>query len=68
MPDITSERATVTVEEAARILGLGRSTTFEAVRTGRIPSIRISPRRIVIPRRALENLLAGNETAGDKAR
>ena len=52
-------RATVTVEEAAHILGIGRASAYEAIRTGRIPSIRISQRRIVVPRVALERLLNG---------
>jgi excisionase family DNA binding protein len=52
-------RETVTVEEAARILGIGRANAYESVRAGRIPSIRISPRRIVVPRKALEQLLVG---------
>jgi excisionase family DNA binding protein len=50
-------KATVTVEEAARILGVGRASAYEGVRSGRIPSIRVSPRRIVVPRAALDRLL-----------
>jgi excisionase family DNA binding protein len=56
-----SDRATVTVDEAASILGVGRASAYEGVRTGRIPSIRISERRIVVPRAALDRLLNGNE-------
>ena len=51
-----TERKTVTVEEAARMLGVGRNTAYEAVRTGELPSLRIG-RRIVVPVRALERLL-----------
>ncbi|RMF09398.1 MAG: DNA-binding protein [Alphaproteobacteria bacterium] len=54
MRDMT--RQTVSVEEAARILGLGRSSAYEAVRRGDIPSLRIG-RRILVPRAALERLL-----------
>lgn len=50
------ERLTVTVEEAARLLGIGRGLAYEMVRVGRIPSIRFG-RRLLIPRRALERLL-----------
>ncbi len=53
------KRATVTVEEAARILGVGRASAYEGIRTGRIPSIRVSPRRIVISRAVLDRMLAG---------
>ena len=52
------KRATVTVSEAAEILGVGRASCYEGVRSGRIPAIRVSPRRIVIPREALERMLA----------
>ena len=58
---VSRERQTISVEEAARILGIGRSTAFEAVRRGDIPHLRISPRRIVIPIRALERLLDAAE-------
>lgn len=53
----------MTVDEAARILGVGRASAYEGVRSGRIPSIRISDRRIVISRRVLERLLNGDDAA-----
>ena len=52
------ERRTVTVEEAAKVLGIGRSAAYLAVRTGELPSLKIG-RRIVVPRIALERLLQG---------
>jgi excisionase family DNA binding protein len=52
------ERATYTVEQAARVIGLGRASAYAAVRRGDIPSIRIG-RRVVVPRAALERMLAG---------
>jgi excisionase family DNA binding protein len=59
------EKLGLSVTEAAKLLGVGRSATYEAVRTGQIPSIRIG-RRIIIPRAALLNMLkkAGVEKAG----
>lgn len=39
---------TVTVDEAAKLLGIGRSTAYELVHTGDIPSLRLG-RRIVVP-------------------
>ena len=59
MISTSSERRTVTVEEAARILGVGRAAAYEGVRSGRIPSVRVSARRIVVPLAALERLLEG---------
>lgn len=46
----------LTVEEAAVLLRVSRGLAFAAVRTGAIPHVRIG-RRILIPRRALLELL-----------
>jgi excisionase family DNA binding protein len=46
--DALGGRLTVTVEEAAIILGLGRSAAYEAARRGDIPTGRLG-RRIVVP-------------------
>jgi excisionase family DNA binding protein len=50
------KRQTVTVEEAAAILGISRSTAYECVRDGSIPSLRFR-RRVVVTRSALAALL-----------
>ena len=54
---LDSETRTYTVDQVAKILGIGRSAAYEAVRTSALPSIRITPRRIVIPRAAIAKLL-----------
>jgi excisionase family DNA binding protein len=59
----SSGRLTYTVEEAAEIVGVGRSAAYAAVRTGDIPSIRVG-RRLLVPRRALERLLGINPENG----
>ena len=51
-------RRTYTVDEAAVILGVGRSTMYEAIRRGEVPCVRLG-RRIVIPSVALARLLDG---------
>ena len=51
------ERATLTVGECAKILGIGRQLAYDKVKTGEIPVIKIG-RRLLVPRRALEKLLA----------
>lgn len=51
-----SARLTVTVEEAAALLGIGRNAAYEAVRAGTLPSARIG-RRILIPRVSLDRWL-----------
>ncbi len=45
-------RITLTVEEVADLLGLGRTAAYEAARRGQIPSRRLG-RRVVIPVPAL---------------
>ncbi len=50
------ENATLSVEETAKVLGIGRNSAYEGVRTGEIPSIRIG-KRILVPRLALEQIL-----------
>ena len=47
----------MTVAQAATVLGISRSSAYECVRLGSIPSIRLG-RRIVIPRRVVDELLA----------
>jgi excisionase family DNA binding protein len=56
--------ATVTVEEAARFLGINPRLAYKAVATGEIPSLRIG-RRIVIPRGRLIAMLEGEREATD---
>lgn len=50
-------KLTYTVTEAAELLGISRSSAYECVRRREIPSLTLG-RRVVIPRRALEALLA----------
>ena len=52
----TTDRLTFTVEQTAKLLGIGRNLCYERVKTGEIPVIRIG-RRLLVPRRALERLL-----------
>ena len=57
------ERATYTIEEVAEILGIGRSSAYQAARSREIPTIRIG-KRLLVPRIALERMLA--ETSADE--
>ncbi|HPC72554.1 MAG TPA: helix-turn-helix domain-containing protein [Treponema sp.] len=50
------EKLTLTVEETAQLLDLSRSLTYEAVRNGTIPSIKIG-RRYLIPKQGIERML-----------
>ena len=51
------ERLTVSVEEAALVLGIGRGLAYELARTGRLPVLRLG-RRLVVPRAQLAAMLA----------
>ena len=51
------ERQTLTIEETAKLLGIGRQLAYDRVKTGEIPVIKIG-RRLLVPRSALEKLLA----------
>jgi len=55
------QRLTLTVEEAAWALGISRATAYTLANSGRLPAIRISDRRLIVPRKAIDDLLA---TAG----
>ena len=54
--DEIRDRATLTVEEAAELLGVGRSCAYDAARRGDIPAVRLG-RRLVVPVPALIRLL-----------
>jgi excisionase family DNA binding protein len=51
LPDV------LTVEEAGRVLRVGRNSAYELVRSGRIASKRVG-RRMLVPRTAVERWLA----------
>ena len=57
MTTAEDDRLVLTVTEAAQLLKIGRSCAYEAVRNGQLPVIRMG-RRILVPRAALERLLA----------
>jgi len=46
----------VSVERAARLLGLGRTFTWELVRDGRLETVRFG-RRVLVPRAALSRMI-----------
>jgi excisionase family DNA binding protein len=59
-------KATYTVEEAAEILGVSRNSAYQAVRAGELPALKIG-KRLLVPKAAFEQLLAGGEKADTTA-
>lgn len=49
----------LTPEQVATALGVSRSTAYEWLRQGRLPSVRLSARKTVIPTAALVAVLTG---------
>ncbi len=50
------DKKTLTVRELSEVLNIGRSTAYEALRSGQIPSVKVG-RRWLIPIAALDQLL-----------
>ena len=53
----TEVRLVWTVEEAARLLGISRAHAYDLVARGELPHLRLG-RRLVVPKQAIEVLLA----------
>lgn len=58
------DRATMTVQEAADLLGIGRSTAYDAINRGELPHIRIG-RRVLVLRQPLLEMLRFTEEQDD---
>jgi len=56
-PVSIAERRVWTVDEAAHLLGISRAHAYELVARNAPPHVRLG-RRIVVPKRALEEILA----------
>lgn len=56
-----TEKLTLTVGEAAKCLGIGRNSAYEAIARGEIPVIRVG-KRLLVPKVALEKMLSGNDS------
>jgi excisionase family DNA binding protein len=50
-------KLTLSIQETAKLLGIGRNLCYARAKTGEIPVIKIG-RRLLVPRSALEKLLA----------
>jgi excisionase family DNA binding protein len=59
----TGEKLALSVEEAGALLGISRDLAYDLVARRELPSVRLG-RRIVVPRRALEEALLRLAEAG----
>jgi excisionase family DNA binding protein len=64
MRTIDDYPATITIEEAGRILGLSRSAAYRAAARGEIPTLRFG-RRLVVPTARLFAMLGLRELRDD---
>jgi excisionase family DNA binding protein len=64
-PDLSSLPPTISVEHAGRLLGLGRSASYEAVRRAELPVLRFGRRMVVPTARLLALLGVSQETERD---
>jgi len=55
-----TERQTLTIMEAARMLGIGRQTAYELARRGELPGVRRLGKRFIISKSELEAYLQGS--------
>ena len=51
-----AEKTTLTVTEAAKLLGIGKNLAYEAIRRGELPCIKIG-HRMLVPVAALERMM-----------
>jgi excisionase family DNA binding protein len=61
------KRVTLTVAEVSARLGIGLNQTYEAVRRGEIPGLRVG-KRLLVPRAAFEAKLADASVPQGKAK
>jgi excisionase family DNA binding protein len=58
------ERKTVSIEAAGEILGISRPTAYKLAHDGKLPVLKLGPRKWVVPMSALEKFMenAGTST------
>ncbi|MFC1995014.1 helix-turn-helix transcriptional regulator [Chloroflexota bacterium] len=57
---------TMTIPEVAKALGISRGLAYELANRDELPVkvIRLGEKRMVVPKRAFENILSGNQGEG----
>jgi len=65
--DDLAGRATCTIEEAGQLLGVSRCTAYSAAHAGRIPTIHVGERRLVVPLARLRAMLGADDDEADRS-
>ena len=58
---MAQEKLTLTVDETAKCLGIGRNSAYEAIARCEIPVVKVG-KRLLVPKAALETLLAAGQS------
>lgn len=61
--DAVAARTTISINEAAVLLGIGRTAAYEAARRGQLPTRRLG-RRLVVPVPAFLDWLGSTKASG----
>ena len=56
-----ADKLSWTIPEAAELLGISTWSYYQGVKRGDLPALRLTPRRLVVPKVQLEKLLAGRD-------
>ena len=59
LDELRSGPATISIEQAARYLGVSRAYGYSMARDGRLPTIQLGTRRVRVPALALLKMLGG---------
>lgn len=62
-----TDKQTISVMEAAKILGLGRVSAYKLAASGGIPAIRLG-RKLRVPTEALKRFLECNQTGSEASK
>lgn len=56
----------VTIEKAGQLLGISRNLAYQLAKAGKIPTVKLGERRLLVPMKDLEKLLKGTEKSEGK--
>ena len=63
---MNEEKLTLSVTDAAKLLGISRTLAFSLCHSGVLPVIRLGERRLLVPKQALMELLKNPEKINSK--